>query len=232
MFGRNRGPKMRCFMIAYRPISSSTSRQLIPTVFVIGFLAVGSAAAQTKPTDEVVMKAIRGVVGVDPDAAVAIIAHDGVAFGSVDVKVQAVEVSRFGSYNSQGRYWPVEVCIRGITHTPVLGPSGDKQVNARVRYRFKIDDFGAWSFDELKPDRNVSVASLICGPGLSTSSTAPATAATAPERAAVAPRSAVPFVDTKEPGLYFSVSRCNACRYRGWQNELIAALTSNSEPEQ
>lgn len=150
-------------------MSLSILRFVIRTSVLAGLLSLVGAplSAQTKPSEEVIVKAVRTNVRTDPDMTVGMVAMAaGAGFGQVKVNVETVEVLRFGTWNSQERYWPVEVCLRGTAQNTTFGsfgtPAPVKRINAKVRYRFQVDDFGEWSFEEVRPSRNATVGSLMC----------------------------------------------------------------------
>jgi hypothetical protein len=114
---------------------------------VAGLLVIGAAGCrllQSGPSDQEVVAAVKKSPPSPPTAGPTYLAQ-----------VESVQVQERGSYNSEGKYWPVRIRVKGgvkikLTSVFQLGPVGDRakeQVQPLEfveEARFAKDDFGGW----------------------------------------------------------------------------------------
>src|SRR5262249_4759721 len=89
---------------------------------------------------------------------------------ALEVEVQKVDVLRYGDFNAEFHYWPVEMCVtvkawdrnREMMVRQSGGQSNVKTIGAKVRARLFRDDFGDWRATILEPDPGESVQQFIC----------------------------------------------------------------------
>lgn len=77
----------------------------IPTVLFLAAIVPASLAAQTKPTEAQILKAIRTNLGGEVTSGSGVVGSvasaSGAGIGRIEVTVESVKVLRFGLYNSQ-----------------------------------------------------------------------------------------------------------------------------------
>ena len=114
---------------------------------VVGLLAVGVTGChvfKSGPSDEDVVATVRKSPPAPPTAGPTYLAQ-----------IESVELQERGRYNTDARYWPVRVRLKGgakvkLTNVLQLGVVGDpeKQPSKPVDFveeaRFTKDDFGHW----------------------------------------------------------------------------------------
>lgn len=152
---------------------------VLVSTLVLAFLFQGAqTAAQSKPTEQEILDAVRRSDSVsDPMGTMALASGDTLAPSKRSIT--AVKVLRFGTYNNQRNYWPVEVCVSGTAQRDNFGfgPAAAIRVfHAKVQYRFYGDDFGGWKVEEIRPSGGTLVRDLLCGDSSAPSTPARSTA--------------------------------------------------------
>jgi hypothetical protein len=144
-----------------------------PTFSVL--LADASAEPPPKPTIkemEAVLPQVVNIEHAEDEIAYVAAAKGRAMVGKTDrVEFLSASVLRYGVYNPDGRYWPVELCVvvrvpypsilisfaraAGRDHSPAV-------LGARMLFRFSRDDFEGWQPDVVRRTGTVNSDDVTC----------------------------------------------------------------------
>src|SRR4051812_21896161 len=117
------------------------------------FLTLLQISCSQGPSDDAMKKAITDslvekipnswLVGTKVEGVIGAIVSTAVQ--ATNVQLDLIEVQQRGSYNEEGKYWPVKVRVKGSFQREIIGNKVDKtQFDQVGDFKFTKDDYGNW----------------------------------------------------------------------------------------